>query len=154
MNRTKLIAMLSAGVALGILSSLPIAGWLWFVWAFVGGGVAAWLHLRRSSQPSTYADGAILGLAAGGLGGIVNVIGTVAISLASIALQQATLNTPEKALARDLNTTFGAFAIVTQFLWNLGLIIPIVVLACVGGLVSVALFEQRMPAPASQPASN
>lgn len=149
MNRHKFLAMLVAGGGIGLLSCLPLVGWFWFLWATLGGVTATWLLLRQWSQPATYADGAVIGLGAGGIGGTLNLIGTIGISVVSITLQNASLSTPDKVLAKDINATFGAVVVVTQFLWNLGLVIPIVFLACIGGLIGCALFERNHSAPKS-----
>ena len=65
---------ITGGLALGVLSSVPIIGLLncvFCLWAQVGGGLAAWLLNLQRPGGLNYSDGAFVGVFSGLIGAIV-----------------------------------------------------------------------------------
>ena len=70
----KLRPALIGGVALGLLSAIPIvsaANICCCAWVLAGGALAAYLYIKESPTPVSIGDGALLGLFAGGFGVVV-----------------------------------------------------------------------------------
>src|SRR2546421_2143657 len=73
----KLRPALIGGVALGLLSAIPIvsaANICCCAWVLAGGALAAYLYIKESPTPVSIGDGALLGLFAGGFGAVVFLI--------------------------------------------------------------------------------
>ena len=64
------------GALIGVLSALPIVGWLntcCCLWVVMGGAMAVWISQSNHPYPVTAADGALVGLLAGVVGGLLGV---------------------------------------------------------------------------------
>jgi hypothetical protein len=70
----KLLPSLLGGLFIGVLSALPLISLAncCCLWVITGGFLAAWLQQQNHDQPITAVDGAIVGLLAGFVGGIVH----------------------------------------------------------------------------------
>ena len=85
MSPSKLQPAILGGVAIGVLSALPVvnlANFCCCAWVVFGGGLAAYLMQQNFPGPISPGDGAIVGLMAGAIGAIVGSILAIPISLA------------------------------------------------------------------------
>ena len=147
----KLKPVLIAGGALGLvfvitvlISAVPIVGRLAgccnCLWPIAGGVLATMLFVKESPSPATILDGAVLGALAGLIGGLIYLIIGLPISylLNGVALMDAQL--------RQLSPGFPLSGIVVMVLGGLVGFVIFVVLATIGGLVGVPIFEKRKAA--------
>jgi hypothetical protein len=82
---------LKGGLALGVLSGIPLVSCFCCIWVLGGGGLATWLVDKQRTGTLKYGDGAL----AGGLSGI---IGGVVATVIGVPLQRL-LMTPERVIA-------------------------------------------------------
>jgi uncharacterized protein DUF5518 len=137
----KLKASLIGGVLFGVLSAVTAVPQIPFIrlvcclWAMIGGALAAYLYVKRSPARVGIGDGAIVGLLAGLFGAL---IAFVAFLLVSFYITDRTL--AEDQLRRaGLNISYSS---VIFLIGILGIILQ-VSLSLVGGIIGVAIFEQR-----------
>src|SRR6185503_12234406 len=87
---------LIGGVVLGLLSVIPFVNWVNIcccLWAILGGMLASYLYIKSSPTPASPGDGALLGVIAGAVGGlIVIVIGIPVDLLVGTAIKGILLN--------------------------------------------------------------
>ncbi len=85
MSPSKLQPALLAGVAIGVLSALPVVNIVNFcccAWVVMGGALAAYLMQQNHPEPVSAGDGAVAGLMAGAVGAIVGSTLAIPISMA------------------------------------------------------------------------
>ena len=89
MAPAKTQAALLGGVAIGILSALPVINLAncCCAWILFGGGLAAYLMQQNHPEPIMIGDGAIVGLLAGVIGAFVWVFVSIPIGLAMAPFQ-------------------------------------------------------------------
>jgi hypothetical protein len=89
MAPSKIQPALIGGVAIGVLSALPVINLAncCCAWILFGGGLAAYLMQQNHSEPIMIGDGAIVGLMAGTIGAFVWLIASVPINLAMAPFQ-------------------------------------------------------------------
>jgi hypothetical protein len=154
---SKVRPALIGGVALGLLSAIPVVSALNIcccAWVLAGGALAAYLYIKAAPTPVTTADGALVGLLAGGFGAGVFLLIGVPMGLIFGQVFQAIF---VKLLA-NVNPDFAEQMqrsielqqhmplsqrlpiLLLSYLLN-GVVI--VVFATIGGLLGVALFEKR-----------
>jgi U5 snRNP spliceosome subunit len=151
----KLVPALVGGVVLAALSSIPfvsLANVACCSWAIVGGGVAAYMLVKRSSMRRvTSGDGALVGLLAG-------LIGSLAILLINIpfakrfgpefiaGMRQAAEQQKDPQAQETINRLIafmqdsGLLAVL--MIWLVFTLIA-VGMATLGGIIGVAIFEKR-----------
>lgn len=165
------IPALVGGVALGILSALPVINFVncaCCAWVIGGGILAVYLYLRDyppSLPPLTYGDGAVIGLLTGVFGGLVETIVSLPLSYlgSQFSLGPDEMAELEKVL-RDAEIPpefqnmliqffegggFGAGMTILSLVLNL---VVAVVFAMIGAIIGLALFQKR-PAPSVPPMS-
>ena len=79
------------GVFIGVLSALPIvnfANCCCCLWVLVGGALAAYLRQQNNPYQIDAAEGAIVGLMAGAIGGIVYSVLSIPVQILTGPLQQ------------------------------------------------------------------
>jgi hypothetical protein len=84
MTPAKLQPALLGGVAIGVLSALPvinIANLCCCAWVVFGGALAAYLMQQNHPAPIAAGDGALVGLMAGALGAVVGAVISIPIAL-------------------------------------------------------------------------
>jgi len=150
---------LAGGVALGVLSALPVIGafnCICCAWAVAGGLFAAYLCVKDSPVAVTLGGGAGLGLLAGAIGAVVNLLFSLPLQFllnrdgdaeVSQFLQGMLANAkdvpPEvRQAVEDLASRgdLGTMTLVFGFLGNL-VLFPL--FGMVGGAIGVAVFEKR-----------
>src|SRR5215203_3401864 len=86
MTSSKLQPALLAGVAIGVLSSLPIISMgnlCCCAWVVFGGALAAYLLQQNHPAPLSPGDGAVAGLMAGVIGAVAGSVLSIGVSLAA-----------------------------------------------------------------------
>jgi hypothetical protein len=139
-DRTK--AAIAGGALAGILSVIPLVGSCCFLWALAGGVLAVFMYMRSSSAaPLEIADGAKLGLMAGGVGAVIYLIIALPMMLLSggAAISQQLQRQGSEggaALGAGMLAGLGAFVVV---------IVAIVIVGCgaLGGLIGAAIFGKK-----------
>ena len=152
---------LYAGIAIGLLSGLPVinlGNCICCLWVVGGGALAVYLMQQEHPYSVSAADGALVGLMAGAIGGIVAMLISIPITMAMGPVQQRILDRiaenpdiPEQT--RDLIHNMGARAAMggaVAFRVIFGLLAACVyaIVAMLGGLLGVALFKKKdLPPP-------
>ena len=146
----KLKPVLIAGAALGLLlvitvliavvPFLKIAGCCNCLWPIAGGVLATMLYVKGSPTPATILDGAVLGALAGVIGGLIYLVIGLPISyvLSGVDAMDAQI--------RQLNPEFPLSGIVVMVVGGIVGFVIFVVLATIGGLIGVPIFEKRKAA--------
>lgn len=163
MNNDNLLKpALIGGVALGILSALPVIGYCNCVccaWAMGGGILAAYLYVRESPFLVTMGRGALTGLAAGAIGAVV--CGLFSIPLQFVLtgggnpemvveqIQEQLAKNPE--LPQEVRQNIEAFLQRGDFMTLIAIfsffanVVFFSIFAMIGGAIGVAVFEKRKP---------
>ncbi|HJX89828.1 MAG TPA: hypothetical protein VJ372_04990 [Pyrinomonadaceae bacterium] len=146
----KLKPALIGGVIVGLLSAIvsqiPIVSTCCCVWGIAGGAVAGLMYVKGSPTRVSVGDGAIVGALAGVIGALIYLVIAlpIALYLGSAAI--------EEQLARTgvhMPLPGAALIVVGAILAGICLII----LATVGGLVAIPIFEKRKDPMPPQPPS-
>ena len=143
------------GLFIGVLSALPLVNagnCCCCLWVLMGGALATYLRQQNNPYQIDAAEGAIVGLMAGVVGGIVYSILSIPLQMLAGPMQQEWMNeilssnpnvTPEmREMVERLTTSSG--------LQLIGMIISIVVnsiFGMLGGLIGVAIFKRNLPPP-------
>ncbi|HJU63039.1 MAG TPA: hypothetical protein VJ864_13410 [Candidatus Binatia bacterium] len=161
----KLRPALIGGGALGLLlvltvviAALPIpvvrmVGCCNCLWPIAGGLVATMLYVKGSPIPVTVLDGAIVGALAGVVGGVIYMIVGLPISFLINGVDAL------DAQVRAISPEFPLGGIALLVIGGIVGFVIFVVLATVGGLIGVPLFEKRkdnvnVPPPPPSPVGN
>lgn len=152
----KLKPVLIAGPALGLLlvitvlvSAVPflkLIGCCNCLWPIAGGAVATMLYVKGSLTPASILDGAVLGALAGVIGGLIYLIIGLPISYFLNGVEAM------DAQIRQLSPEFPLGGVVVMVIGGIVGFVIFVVLATIGGLIGVPIFEKRkatidMPPP-------
>ena len=147
----KLQPALWGGAFIGIVSSLPVVGWLnacCCLWVLTGGALAIWLAQSNHPYPVTAADGALTGLLAGLFGGLI----AIPLNLMMEGWQRELVLRFMDSTKADIPPEFRSLlenrgsALLT--IAN-GLFVTVVyaIFAMLGGLLGVALFKKKDAPP-------
>jgi hypothetical protein len=163
---SKLVPALVGGVALAALSSIPavsLANVACCSWAIVGGGLAAYILVRRSPAARVRSgDGALVGLLAGLVGSLALLLINIPLVMRrwpeiinSLKQQAEQQKDPQAQATLNQIITFAQDNAVLAGL-TLWLIFTLVAagMATLGGIIGVAVFEKRkgeQPPPAYPP---
>ena len=132
----KLKPALLGGLIVGILSAIPFINYCCCIWSIGGGLLAGFLYIKSSPTPVSVGEGAIVGGLAGIVGGIIYLIIGLPIALVF-----------GMAAMQDQLTRSGVQLPVSGFLLMLvsGILCAVflAVLATLGGLIAVPIFEKR-----------
>jgi hypothetical protein len=132
----KLKPALLGGLIVGVLSAIPFINYCCCIWSIGGGALAAYLYIKSSAVPVTTGDGAMVGGLAGVVGGIIYLI----IGL-PIALVFGMAAMTENLSRSGVNLPISGFLLMIVAA-IVGAII-LAVLATLGGVIGVAIFEKR-----------
>lgn len=140
----KLKPALLGGLVVGLLSAIPFVNYCCCIWGIGGGGLASFLYIKESPTKIGPGDGAMLGALAGVVGAVIYLIVGVPIAyfISGAAMEQAFSQA-------NIHLPFTGFLL---FLVS-GLIggLCLLVLAVIGGLIAVPIFEKRTDAPPPPP---
>ncbi len=151
-SRSLFIAAGIAGVAIGLLSSIPILNWvncLLCAWVWAGGILAVFLYQRNegASIMMKPEQGALLGAIAGVIGAIiVSIIGAIIGGATNTAVISMLQNNPQ--FADQFGDYLAQLAAQGGFSL-LGLACNLVlytIFGAVGGLIGAAVFKPKAPA--------
>jgi hypothetical protein len=132
----KLKPALLGGLIVGVLSAIPFINYCCCIWSIGGGALAAYLYIKSSPVPVGTGDGAMVGGLAGVVGGIIYLILGLPIALVfGMAAMQDSLNRS----GVDLPISGFLLMVVAAIV---GAII-LALLATLGGIIGVAIFEKR-----------
>ncbi|HEY2963464.1 MAG TPA: hypothetical protein VGJ37_13660 [Pyrinomonadaceae bacterium] len=140
----KLKPALIGGVIVGVLSVIPFVNYCCCIWAIGGGLVAGMIYIKNSPTPVPTGDGAIVGALAGVVGALVYLIIGLPVAFffgaaeIEARLRQTGLQMPMSGTALILvGTLFAALCLL--------------VLATLGGLLAIPIFEKRKDGPLPPP---
>ena len=151
----KLQPALLGGIAIGVLSALPVINLAncCCAWILFGGALAAYLMQQNHQYPIESGDGAIVGLMAGIIGAVVWVIASVPIYAAMLPFQQGMASRVIRDagdMAPEMRAIFENWAGAPAM--GLGLIFGFFVMLCVssvfgmlGGLFGALMFKKSQP---------
>jgi len=144
MNKFK--PALLGGLVVGLLSAIPFVNYCCCIWGIGGGGLASFLYMKESPTKIGPGDGAMLGGLAGVVGALIYLIVGVPIAyfISGAAMEEAFTRA-------NIHLPFTGFLLffVSGLLGGLCLL----VLAVIGGLIAVPIFEKRtdaLPPPPPQ----
>jgi len=150
---------LYAGIAIGVLSALPVinlGNCLCCMWVVGGGALAVYLMQQNHPYSVTAADGALVGLMAGAIGGLIAGLLSIPLMMAMGPFQQRLIeriadnpDIPEqtRTMIRNMgmNAAMGGAIAVVRMVF--GACID-AVFGLLGGLLGVALFKKKdLPPP-------
>jgi hypothetical protein len=162
---SKIVPALVGGIILGALSSIPfvnLGNACCCLWVLLGGAIAAKMLINRSPvYPVQYGDGATVGLLAGAIGSLVNLV--IGVPLGLLVGQTAMLSLLdwmrnlvgqdpnaraqiEQAMRQYQNRSFAEGLVQALIYWVIGAVITIG-FGALGGVIGVALFEKRKGGP-------
>jgi hypothetical protein len=151
---------LAGGLALGILSSIPIvnfANCICCLWVLAGGGLTAYLLNQQRPGRLTYGDGAFGGVIAGLVGAVVATIISIPVTwimAGSIAAQRAQMETIFNQNP-DIPPAFRSLfeQLMSGQVTAIGLLFGFIInallfglFAMIGGILVVALLNRKRPA--------
>ena len=166
MTASKLQPALIAGVAIGLLSGIPIVNignCCCCLWVVSGGALAAYLLQQRQASPIDLGDAALVGLMAGVIGAVVSTVISMPFAMMSGAMnQQAAIDALSSARdlppeAREYVERFrgllsgsGAGAALGIIGFFFSLIID-AIFATLGGLIGGLVFKKKLDASLPPP---
>lgn len=148
---SKLKPALIGGGALGLLlvlttlvSAIPVpfvslAGCCNCLWPVLFGILTTKLYVGNSTNPASVGDGAVLGGLTGIVGGIIYLVISLPITFFLIGVEAL------EAQIRQINPTFPLSGGVLLVVGSLLVTVIFVILALIGGIIGVPIFEKRKP---------
>jgi hypothetical protein len=152
---SRLQPALWGGLFIGVLSALPLVGagnCCCCLWVLVGGALAAYLRQQNNPYQIDAAEGAIVGLMAGAIGGVVYVILSIPFQMITGPMQQAWMEralsnnpdvTPEMRDFIERLTTGAGFRLIGAMVW----LVVFSVFGTLGGVIGAAVFKKNLPPP-------
>lgn len=160
---SKLQPALLGGLVLGLGSVIPglsLGNFCCCGWAIVGGALAAYLLIKRSTVlPVTSGDGAGAGAGVGVVGSFINLVIGVPLSLLQwnsvVSTMHERADSVSDPAAREVvrqmaDSMQGHPALIALGVWLVFAIVSIG-MAALGGVIGVAIFEKRKRQSGSQP---
>jgi hypothetical protein len=143
------------GLFIGVLSALPLlnaGNCCCCLWVICGGALAAYLRQQSSYAQIELAEGALVGLMAGAIGGVIASVLSIPFELLAGPYQRQLMerilasNPDVPSEARDAVERFAgstAFGLVRMLVS----VIIYVIFGMLGGLLGVAVFKKSTPPP-------
>ena len=143
------------GLFIGVLSALPLisaGNCCCCLWVLMGGALATYLRQQNTPVQVDAAEGAIMGLMAGAVGGVIWTVLAIPIQMMTSGFQEQWMesvlnsNPDMPAEVRDMaeqfakGAAFGIIAFVFNFCASL-------LFGTLGGLLGVAMFKKSAPPP-------
>lgn len=146
---------LLGGVAIGILSALPVINLAncCCAWILFGGGLAAYLMQQQRTDPITVGDGALVGLLAGAIGAVVWTVVAIPLNAVLLPIQAGWL---DQAMSSDMPPEAREFleALRSGPVMGAAAVVGFVITLCVcsvfgmvGGLFGALFFRKNAPPP-------
>ncbi len=143
------------GLFIGVLSALPLVSagnCCCCLWVLMGGALSAYLRQQNNPYQIDAAEGAIVGLMAGALGGVVYALLSIPLQMLAGPMQAEWMErvlssnpdvTPEmRDMVERLTTSSGAHLVT-----SIVSIVVYSVFGLLGGLIGVAIFKRNLPPP-------
>jgi hypothetical protein len=148
MDSGRLQPALLGGVFIGVMSALPIVNagnCCCCLWVLAGGALAVYLRKQNSTVPITAAEGALVGLLAGVIGGVQMAMGPLQAEwMGKIASAGNEDMPPEVREMIDRMAAGGALGAAGIFM-SLVNIVMSTIFGMLGGLLGVAIFNRNTP---------
>lgn len=132
----KLKPALLGGLVVGLLSAIPFINYCCCIWSIGGGVLAAYLYIKSSPIPVSMGNGAMVGGLAGVVGGIIYLV--IGLPIA-ILFGMAAMTDQLSRSGVELPFSGVLLMIVAGIVGAIFL----AVLATIGGIIGVAIFEKR-----------
>ncbi len=156
MDSSKLQPVLLGGVFIGVLSALPVIGIAncCCLWVIGGGALAAYLVQQNQPTAITIADGAVVGLLAGLVGGIIWSLLSIPLEM---AMRQFTAPFVERMVRSNGDmppqmqqffesmTRGGAASVLVHVIRICVFVLVSTVFAMLGGILGAAIFKKGKP---------
>ena len=166
MSPAKLQPALLGGVAIGVLSALPVVNLVNFcccAWVVFGGALAVYLMQQNYAAPVTAGDGAVVGLMAGAIGAVIGSLLSIPVALALGPFQaqwvervlQGTQDMPPevRSVFEQMRNGMAGGALM-----GIGFIVSVLFSLCfysvfglLGGLLGAVMFRRNTPPPPPPP---
>jgi hypothetical protein len=143
----KLKPALLGGLIVGLLSAIPFINYCCCIWGIGGGVLAAYLYIKSSPTPVAMGEGAMVGGLAGVVGGIIYLV----IGL-PIAILFGMAAMTEQLARSGVQLPFSG--VLLMIVAGIVGAIFLVVLATLGGIIGVAIFEKRKGIDVPPPPQN
>ena len=162
MTPAKTQPALLGGLAIGVLSALPVINLAncCCAWILFGGGLAAYLMQQNHPEPVSAGDGAIAGLLAGIVGAFVWLVLFIPLTLLMSPFQSGMIQRmlsrandmpPEfRAMLEGMASNSGRIGIGLVFFFFVMLCVSSV-FGMIGGLFGALLFRKNTPPPPPMP---
>lgn len=151
----KLKPAIIGGIVVGLLSALPFVNILNLcccLWAVLGGALATYLYIKASPTPVKPGEGAVLGLLAGVVGGLIYIV--IGIPLNILVSSQMTgwllglLQSVDPRQVEEMRRQMMANqSILAQVLQGFFSAFLLLIFSLLGGLLGVPIFEKRKGGP-------
>lgn len=132
-----LLGGLIVGVLSGVLSFIPFVNYCCCIWSIGGGLLAGFLYIKKSPTPVSVGDGAMVG----GLAGVVGAILYLFINLPITLLIVGVAGMSSQLRQAGVDVPFSPILLVV--LASIVTAVILAVLATLGGLIAVPIFEKR-----------
>ena len=140
----KLKPALLGGLIVGVLSAIPFINYCCCIWGIGGGALAAYLYIKSSPTPVKMGDGAMVG----GLAGVVGAIIYLILGL-PIAIFFGMAAMEEQLYRTGVHLPFSG--VLLMIISGIVGAVFLAVLATLGGVIGVAIFEKRKDGTAPPP---
>jgi hypothetical protein len=144
--KAALLGGLIVGVVSGVISMIPIVKMCCCLFGIGGGVVAGLIYIKGSPTRVSIGDGAMVGALAGVVGGIIYLVIDLPITL---WMGAAELERTFSQYGSKMPFSGTVLILVSSIIGTIGLII----LAAIGGILSVPIFEKRKDAIPPPPAA-
>jgi hypothetical protein len=144
--KAALLGGLIVGLVSGIISLIPIVKMCCCLFGIGGGVVAGLIYIKGSPTRVSIGDGAMVGALAGVVGAIIYLVVSLPITL---WVGAAEVERAFSQYGRQMPFTGTVLIVVSCIVGSIGLI----VLAAIGGILSVPIFEKRKDAIPPPPAA-
>ena len=156
MGSSKLQPALLGGVFIGVLSALPVVGIAncCCLWVIGGGALAAYLVQQNQPTAITVADGAVVGLLAGLIGGVIWSLLSIPLAMAARqftgpflerVLRSNSDMPPEMQDFLESWSSGGAVSVLFRVISMFITIVVSTVFAMLGGILGAAIFKKGAP---------
>ncbi|HXM36653.1 MAG TPA: hypothetical protein VN920_15770 [Pyrinomonadaceae bacterium] len=129
---------LALTVLINVVTRVPFVGCCNCLWPIAAGLLATLWYIKGSPVPVTLSDGAIVGLIAGLVGGLIYVVLAIPTQYfigSGVALMEAQV--------RQISPDFPLSGLVLLIIGSIIGFIVFLVLSIIGGLLAVPIFEKR-----------
>ena len=153
MDSGRLQPALLGGLFIGVLSALPFVNagnCCCCLWVIAGGALAVYLRQQNSPVPLTSGEGALMGVMAGAIGGVIGALLSIPIQMMMGGMQAEWIARifegqndvpPEMREVLERMTTGHTFAVAGAIM-NL---FVSAIFGMLGGLLGVAIFKKNVP---------